>query len=78
MHIRYAFLCLQNHEKKVEERQQVLRSLHHNVRGRDNENSALDSELTDLNVTTNERRHIYEVNSTYMYIITYLLNADEH
>ena len=56
--------CLpsQHHEKTVEEKKRVLAELHRSTRGRDYENGALSRELEELNVSTNERRHIHEVN----------------
>lgn len=39
-----------------------MKDLGKTVKSRDSENSSMDNDLAELNVTVNERRHIDEVN----------------
>jgi len=53
----------QHHEKNVHEKKKQIRELKRIIREKEEENNALVSELEDLNVSVNERRHIQEVNA---------------
>lgn len=43
-----------------------MKDLGKTVKSRDSENSSMDNDLAELNVTVNERRHIDEVNGKYV------------
>lgn len=43
-----------------------MKDLGKTVKSRDSENSSMDNDLAELNVTVNERRHIDEVNGNYV------------
>ena len=57
-------LCvlLQHHEKNISEKNRIMAELKFSMKQREGHNAALDSDLTELNVAVNERRHIDEVN----------------
>lgn len=54
---------LKHHEKNVREKKRIMKDLGKTVKSRDSENSSMDNDLAELNVTVNERRHIDEVNA---------------
>jgi len=61
----------QQHARAVAERKRSLTDLKRTIRGKKDDNSMLNTELNDINVAVNERRHIHEVVgklSMYRYI----------
>jgi hypothetical protein len=46
----------------VKEKKRIIRDLGKTIKSRDSENFSMDNDLTELNVTVNERRHIDDVN----------------
>ncbi|XP_078310806.1 cilia- and flagella-associated protein 43-like isoform X4 [Crassostrea virginica] len=54
---------LKHHEKNVREKKRIIKDLGKTIKSRDSENSSMENDLAELNVTVNERRHIDEVNA---------------
>ncbi|KAK2163683.1 hypothetical protein LSH36_75g07025 [Paralvinella palmiformis] len=56
-------LMKQHHEKNLRERKKAFKELRKTIQDKEEENSLLDVELQDINVSVNERRHIHQVNA---------------
>lgn len=66
---------LQHHEKNVREKKRIMKDLGKTVKSRDSENSSMDNDLAELNVTVNERRHIDEVNGKFVWKTSHVLQT---
>ena len=58
----YEYFSSQCHEKNVREKKRQLKELKKIIKDKTEENGSLGTELEELNVSVNERRHIHEVN----------------
>ena len=71
----------QYHEKNVAQKTKTLKELNKGTKLRGVNNKKLDSQLQDLNVVVNERRHIENVNSELhidsLFIVNNLRNHNE-
>lgn len=52
----------QHHERKVTEKKKIIKELGRTIKTKNTDNSTIDSDLTELNVTVNERKLIDQVN----------------
>ena len=57
----------QHHEANVEAKRKVLAELKHTTKDKELENLVLVKEIEELNVSVNERQHIHEASSKYLY-----------
>ncbi|ESO90244.1 hypothetical protein LOTGIDRAFT_233795 [Lottia gigantea] len=56
-------LLKKTHEKNVSEKRKILKDLNKTIRTKESSNQDLDSQLTEINVSVNERKHIDDVNA---------------
>lgn len=54
---------LKHQERKVAEKKRILKELGKTIKSKDTDNNKIDTDLTELNVTVNERKLIDEVNA---------------
>lgn len=54
---------LKHHERKVTEKKKIIKELGRTIKTKNTDNSTIDSDLTELNVTVNERKLIDQVNA---------------